>query len=151
MVNINQILEKYWEGTTSLEEERLLKEYFLSNEVAEEHREFKDLFVFFDQEASVKFPSSPIKKKAVHRPLRVRVMGAAAAILILVMAGFLVYDQFGGAFDNSDVKWSNYEVEDPEEAREVAVEALAFLTSRLNKGEENMRSNLKVLEKMPVK
>ena len=151
MKNINQILEKYWEGTTSLEEERLLKEYFLSNEVMEEHREYKDLFVFFNQEASVKFPASPKKDKTVHRPLRVRVMGVAAAILILITAGFLLFDQYESYFGNSDVMWSKYEVEDPEEAREVAVEALAFLTSRLNKGEENMRSNLKVLEKMPVK
>lgn len=151
MKNVNQILEKYWEGETSLEEERLLKEYFLSNEVAEEHKEFRDLFVFFDQESSVKFPVSGRKEKTVVRPLRLRVMGAAAAILIFIMAGFLVYDQYGNDFRSSEVKWSNYEVENPEEAREIAIEALAFLSSKLNKGEENMRSNLKVLEKMPVK
>lgn len=151
MKNIDQILGKYWEGETSLEDEKILKEYFQSGNIDEGHKEYMDLFVFFDNESKVKYTDSSSKRKTIHRPLRMRMVGAAAAVLIFVMAGVWMFNQYGTGLSKEESSWSAYEVEDPEEARELAVEALAFLSSKLNKGEENMRSNLKVLEKMPVK
>ncbi len=49
--NINNILAKYWEGQSSLEEEAQLRSYFLSNEVAEEHKEYVPLFQFYASES----------------------------------------------------------------------------------------------------
>lgn len=151
MKNIDQILAKYWEGETSLEEEKILKDYFQSGNIADEHKKYNDLFVFFGQESEVKYTKTNVRKKAVHRPLRMRLPGVAAAVLIFLMAGIWMYNQYQKEFNKQELNWSAYEVEDPEKAREVVVDALAFLSEKLNKGEQNMRSNLKVLEKMPVK
>ena len=45
--NINQILEKYWNAETSLQEEAELRSYFSGDDVAQEHIQYRDLFTFF--------------------------------------------------------------------------------------------------------
>ncbi|WP_235295793.1 hypothetical protein [Portibacter marinus] len=52
-MNISKLLERYFEGETSLEEERSLKAYFACDEVAEEHQIYKDLFSFYAEEAQI--------------------------------------------------------------------------------------------------
>ncbi len=47
--NIRQILEKYWNAETSLQEEGILKSYFSSDNVSDEHIEFIPLFSHFTQ------------------------------------------------------------------------------------------------------
>lgn len=46
--NIEDVLNKYWEAETSVEDEKLLKRYFNSGEVAPEHEAFKSLFSFYN-------------------------------------------------------------------------------------------------------
>ena len=48
--NIKQILEKYWEGETSLQEENLLHEYFNSDDVVEELKDVQPMFQYFKEE-----------------------------------------------------------------------------------------------------
>lgn len=43
---INQLLESYWKGETSLEEEKILRTFFSQDDVPEDLLEFKDLFVY---------------------------------------------------------------------------------------------------------
>ena len=43
-ININKLLEKYWNAETSLEEEVELRAYFASNDVSEDHQSYKSLF-----------------------------------------------------------------------------------------------------------
>ena len=46
---INELLNKYWNGETSLEEEQLLREYFRENEIPEQWKEVGVLFRYFDE------------------------------------------------------------------------------------------------------
>ncbi|MEM9545294.1 MAG: hypothetical protein AAGA77_04940 [Bacteroidota bacterium] len=46
-MNIDQLLEKYWNAEASLQEEAELRAYFSGNDIAPEHEQFKDLFSFF--------------------------------------------------------------------------------------------------------
>lgn len=59
--NINQILEKYWNGVTTLQEESTLKAYFADGDISEEHRDIAPLFAHFEMIGSmttdVEFPS----------------------------------------------------------------------------------------------
>ena len=54
--DIDNLLEKYWEGETSVEDEKVLKQYFKSSDVEEEHAAFKDLFVFFENVSQITYP-----------------------------------------------------------------------------------------------
>jgi hypothetical protein len=48
--DIEQLINKYFEGLTSLEEERRLREYFQGEEVAEEWKTYQPLFQYFSSE-----------------------------------------------------------------------------------------------------
>ena len=46
-MNINQILERYWNAEASLQEEAELRAYFSGDDVAPEHEQFRDIFTYF--------------------------------------------------------------------------------------------------------
>lgn len=52
MEHLNKILDKYFKGETSADEERILKLYFKSDQIAPEHLAFKPLFDAFTLEAA---------------------------------------------------------------------------------------------------
>ena len=87
--HIEALLEKYWEGETSLEEERLLKAYFASGEVDAVLRPFAPFFQVVKEEQSVQ-----LLKKPVIADLRPQQydwkpwLAAASVALLLVAAGF---------------------------------------------------------------
>jgi hypothetical protein len=49
-MNIEQLLEQYFEGLTSSDEEAILRRYFTSDDVPENLMMYKPLFVFFENE-----------------------------------------------------------------------------------------------------
>ena len=80
--SIQALLEKYWEGETTLEEERLIKGYFASDEVDVRLKPFAPMFQAFREEQTVQLN----KGKVV--PIRPQMYWAAAAsIAILLAAG----------------------------------------------------------------
>jgi hypothetical protein len=50
MEKMNKLLEKYFRGETSLDEEKELKKYFLSGNVKSEHEPYRAMFEAFDLE-----------------------------------------------------------------------------------------------------
>lgn len=48
-MNINILLEKYWNAETSLQEEAELRSYFSNNDVAPEHIQYKEMFTYFSE------------------------------------------------------------------------------------------------------
>jgi len=86
--HIEALLEKYWEGDTTLEEERMLKTYFASSEVADGLRQYAPLFQVFREEQSVQF-----SKKAtatVIKPVQYnwKPWAVAASVALLLSAGW---------------------------------------------------------------
>ncbi len=54
--NIDLLLEKYWEGASTLEDENQLKTYFLQENIDETHIPYKDLFGWMGQASQVQSP-----------------------------------------------------------------------------------------------
>ncbi len=73
---IKILLNKYFEGETSLQEERELHTYFNSENVDASLREYVPLFAYFKQTSGEKYPNKtpyiPIvkKKKFISKKLR---------------------------------------------------------------------------------
>ncbi|MEZ4918048.1 MAG: hypothetical protein R2792_02990 [Saprospiraceae bacterium] len=84
MKNIHQIdaiLDKYWEGESSLEEERVLQSYFRSGNVAAHHLPFAPMFQAFREDQELEMAPPRIA------PMRnYRLYAAAAAVLLLICA-----------------------------------------------------------------
>ncbi len=53
-MNIEELLNKYFEGETSAQEERMLRSFFSKADVPEELAVYKPLFAYFDQEIARK-------------------------------------------------------------------------------------------------
>ena len=58
--NIDHVLDKYWAGESSIEDENILKEYFSNNDIQENHLPFKELFVFFNEQGKIEYRKDDI-------------------------------------------------------------------------------------------
>ena len=61
---IKQLIEKYFEGVASLEEEQMLKAYFLQNDIPEELKTYQPIFRFY-LEAQQEVENNDSKEVAV--------------------------------------------------------------------------------------
>ncbi len=67
LANIENLLEKYDNATTSLQEEAALKDYFLSDEVAPHLIEYKALFTYFNDSKEERYTKTiPLKRKQTN-------------------------------------------------------------------------------------
>lgn len=127
--NIRQLLEKYFDGETSIEDERILKNYFSSDTVASEFIAYKDLFGFYATEK--KHTSTrrfSIKKEANIR----QVLSVAASMVVVVGIGFMLLKTQPET--NTDLG----SFDDPEIAFIETQKALALIGQNLNKGKESI-------------
>ena len=85
MNDIDKLLEKYFEGETSLSEEKELRHYFLQSKIDDRHKAYTAMFNFFSEE---KRQISP--KKKINLSL-LKWIGIAASIVLIAGIWSLVY------------------------------------------------------------
>lgn len=85
--NVKKLLDKYFEGFTSCEEERQLRKLFTQGHVPEELRIYRPMFICFDEEIE---NAKPKIKTSIRHRLNTRYIwiGIAASILIILGAGY---------------------------------------------------------------
>ncbi len=118
---IEKLKQKYWEGSTSVEEKRLLKRSTKNQKTLSIENKF---FAELEKRKSV---SSRSKFSIVNRNTKRlwQVISSAAIIVILITLG-VVFDK-----SNSNNK---FEVNDPHKAYTISQQALLLVSSNLNKG-----------------
>jgi hypothetical protein len=154
--NINEILEKYWEGETSVEEEKILKQYFTSETVAEEHQTFAPLFRYFDHQEQITYtlPSVEDIRQKVTEDVPVKTLSpfrkyiyAIAAVFTLAVAALVVWQT---TQPKEEMPLYVQEIEDPEEAYRITMQALAMVSGKLNKGTESISIGIDNLNKANI-
>lgn len=85
MNHIDKLLEKYFEGETSLPEEKILRDYFLQRKIEDRHKAYKPIFNFFSEEMNEISPKKRIK------PSLFRWIGIAASIALIAGIWSLFY------------------------------------------------------------
>jgi hypothetical protein len=100
---IEEILNRYLEGESTLEEETMLKEYFSQADLPEEHREMKELFQYFAEENNDTAPHFDVsaelnslvenewKKETRNRFRRVVAWAGSAAAVLVFSFGIFQY------------------------------------------------------------
>ena len=83
MKDIETLLNKYFEGETTCEEERRLRRFFAEGLVPEHLEVYRPMFAFFEAEQKELAPFEK-KTKTVRQYLTYSLSAAAAAILLLV-------------------------------------------------------------------
>jgi len=131
---IDILLNKYFEGRSSLEEETFLKEYFSSENVALEHLPYKQMFDFFKQARQEKNPT-PVRLMH-HKQKRRRFFAMAAAVIIGLGLVVLMQDNQNSIFLNQEstaqLQFSEHKQEDKEEV----IKEMKKFSYNLNKGVE---------------
>lgn len=141
---IGQLLEKYWNCETSLEEEQQLRSYFNGPQVPEQLKDAAELFRFFEAERirslEENFDSEVMRKvkktertgKVVSMVRWVQVARIAAGVLVMVAATYFV---------RNEVMKSNPgtipgEITDPQQALEETKKALMMISKSFGKAKE---------------
>lgn len=170
--HINQILDKYWEGESTLQEEQEIKSYFASGHIADEHKAFAPMFGLFTMqqkdsynkdlssvlkstlsgEASRDTEAVPFGRAKVFQ-LRKFILAMAAVFAIVLTAVIIMDQDTNSAFDTPKMA-SNIIIldgsDDSEEALKVTKEALAFLSGKLKKNGKSINSGIQNLDKINV-
>ena len=122
---VELLINKYLEGTSSIAEEKQLKDYFSSNEVASHLVQYKPLFSYFKNQKEEQFtkalPLQPRKQSYV------KWIGIAATVVFLLGVGTYFYtttssDEVLGTYSN------------PEEAFVETQKVLELLSEEVNHG-----------------
>lgn len=128
--NIKNLLIKYEEGNTSIEEERILQKYFTSGDVPAHLKEYQSMFSFTANAREHRYNGKMLPQK---KRKRFAWMGIAASIVI-AMGIFL-------AVNNPTEELSHQSlgtIEDPEEAYLKARETLLLVSQAFNTGKEDL-------------
>jgi hypothetical protein len=151
--NIRKLLDKYWEGESSLQEETQLREFFTGTDVPEDLKTYQPLFQFFQMEQDknlngdfdqrlIQELKSSEKPTAKVRRLPYYLMRVAAAGLLL----FSIY------FVNEQWNQDSYEAAaseemTPEEAYAQTKQALLLVSAKMNKGTDVANDGMSKMNK----
>jgi len=143
IAEIRKLLDRFYTGETTLEEEQILQDYFSSTSIPEELMPDRDLFRTLGTSDSVAVPEGLNQKiidvidqqeKKVVRTRRISVFslsGLAAGLLVVIALymGYFRADRPGMlAYQMTDT------YENPQDAYEEARRTLAFVSAKLNTG-----------------
>ena len=124
---IEKLLEKYFEAETSISEEKELKNYFASSDVAQHLEQYKPIFGYAVQakqeQFTAKIPLNTIKRK------RVVWLSVAALVAVLLGVGLFTFNHY-----NQPKSDDLGTYDDPEVAFRETQKALAMISKSVNKG-----------------
>ncbi len=147
----NELMAKYWEGTSSLEEEDQLRSYLRTSEGSSKYPEEAGLFGFFNMQKDIgtSITAFPIEKLAEQEEPKVRKIISftnvrnIAAALFIVLGALTVWNNYISPSTPETIACAGcIEVDDPKEALRITKEALAFLSNKVDKSERILKNNI---------
>jgi len=144
---IGQLLEKYWNCETSLEDEKVLRDYFSGSEVPDQLKDAADLFRFFEGERKRALEANfdhdvmrSVKKtersaKVVSMVRWVQVARIAAGVFVVVVAGYFVRNEIMKSNQQQQAQVVDT-FEDPKDALEETKKALMLISKSFGKAKE---------------
>jgi hypothetical protein len=134
---VKRLLQLYFNGESTKQEERTLELYFQSGSFADEVKEYAEFFGGISELANAENNSSieddimdyilenEHREKTKFRQMW-RIVTGVAATVIIVLGGFLFYQQQQTSFKDT--------YDNPQQAYVVAQQTLEFVSSKYNKG-----------------
>jgi hypothetical protein len=135
---IEILLEKYFEAETSIAEEKELKNYFTSSDVAPPLEQYKPLFGFVVQAKQEQFSFAPFgfqPRVPSMIPLKIKKrniavwLSVAASVVVLLGVGLFTYNHYN---QSTSEDYGTYN--DPEIAFRETQKALSMISESVNKG-----------------
>ncbi len=139
--NIKQLLEKFYDGQTSLEDELYLKEYFSGESIPEEFLKDKELFLSMKAtNEEIEIPegmhtrlidaiSAAEHKETRGKRINLYSLSGLAAGLLIILGVYFTFLR-----DNPTDVLAKYTIQDEHVAYLEAKKALTYVSIKLNKG-----------------
>jgi len=91
LTKIKNLIENYFDGNTSLEEEKALQKYFTQDEIAPEFEMYRSMFQYFEEDTKATFDLATLALPTNHKKSKLVVMKwfAAAASVVLFASIYL--------------------------------------------------------------
>jgi hypothetical protein len=132
---IERLVEKYFDGETSVEEEKELRKYFASTDVASHLMQYKSIFEYLSHAAAQEYKQELAALPKLQYKKRIKLwLSIAASVFVLLSAGMYVY------VDRDVSRQDLGTCENPEEAMKETQRALAILSGHVNVGIESVMS-----------
>lgn len=129
---IEFLLDKYFEGETSIAEETQLREYFSAPDVAQHLEQYRPMFGYFSKAREQQF-EQPLPLQTKKRKTVGWLSVAASVVVLLGVGAFAYFNQQDKAANN---EMGTYD--DPEVAFRETQKALDLLASHVNTGVESV-------------
>lgn len=140
--NREQLLEKYWNCETSLEEEQQLRDFFKGNAIPEALNKTAPLFRFFEEERKKSLGDSfdqrvtkELKKrqgsKIINMVSWIQIVRIAAGLLVVVAATYFIREEVRKAYPPEVAVTDTYS--DPQLAFEETKKALMMISKGFGK------------------
>jgi len=133
---IEKLIDKYFEGETSIAEENELKVYFSSSDVAQHLKQYQPIFGYFSQAKEQQFTQEiPLLTKSRDKKRSIVMwLSIAASVVVMLGVGTFMYFE-----SNKSEQFVACTPEDnPELALEQTQKALALVSEHLNTGIESV-------------
>ncbi|GEC77829.1 hypothetical protein [Flavobacterium aquatile] len=131
---IEKLIDKYFEGETSIAEENELKTYFSSLDVAQHLQQYKPVFGYFSQAKAEEFKAEiPLNTKKRNVAVWLSI---AASFVIMLGVGTFMYLNTIEEIPSTATAYGTYD--DPEKALAETEKALALVSEHLNTGIESV-------------
>ena len=136
---IENILEKYFQGETTIAEEKELKDYFSSPDVAQHLEQYQPMFGYFSQVKEQKSTQEiPLITKSRDKKRNMAWLSIAASVVVLLGIGTFMYvSEKNTAPVVTQSELGTYD--NPEEALAATQKALAMLSNNVNVGIESVQ------------
>jgi hypothetical protein len=159
---IQSLLDKYFEGESSLAEEQRLRTYFNEGDVDPDLKPFQPLFQYLhvagEDQLSEGFETDLLQKiqpDSAANGARIRFLStgmwrAVAAAVALLIVALVFFPKLNPNTDEAvaqQIDWEQWEVENEEEAYEKTLAALKLLSSKMNGGAKTATGSISSIEK----
>ena len=135
LFKIEQLIEKYENAETSLQEEQLLRDYFSSHDIPLHLEAYKNMFSYFNEGKTERYTKT---LSLTNKPFNWKWLSVAAAIVLMVS----IY-----TYQNRPDNITTQEQKEAQLAYQQTQEALLMVSKKMNKGESIAISGLGEFEK----
>ncbi|MEL6255668.1 MAG: hypothetical protein AAFR87_26930 [Bacteroidota bacterium] len=144
---MKDLIEKYWQGETTLEEEKILREWLKTAPQSPENQRLASLVNWYEAEADIRIPNKIDPPKQISSGgkrinLMRWVIGIAAAIVLLLATVSLAIQLNEEDNRKSMAYVDTYDT--PEEAYAATQEALLLISTKMNSTKKHKKKLRKI-------
>ena len=136
---VQELLQLYFDGATSSDEERALQHYFAESDMPDSLKIYRPMFAFFDEERAVQPPTQKPVIRNLRLPAIITGIAASIAILILISLPKIKSDNYVYYVDGQRIY-------DQTAAITLAENKLQMLAESMQKAQNSMATFEKVQE-----